>query len=810
MKFTLSWLKDHLDTSATLAELEATLSSIGLEVDDISDPAETLGVFTIARVLEAKQHPNADRLRVCQVEIKPGEAPVEVVCGAPNARAGMIAVFAPSGSYIPGTGITLEPRPVRGVVSNGMLVSERELELSEDHEGIIDLAAEFADKVGERYIDVVGANDPVIEVAITPNRPDCTGVRGIARDLAAAGLGTLKPEPDLGVVEGDEACPIEIDLTFPPEAADACPVFAGRVVKGVKNGPAPDWMQQRLTAVGLRPISALVDITNYISLDRGRPLHVYDLDKLDGTIHARLGQSGERFEALDGKTYDVDETMCVIADDSGAIGFGGIMGGMTTGCTEETTNVLIESAYFDPLRTAATGRKTQIQSDARYRFERGVDPQFVSGGLDLATRLVCDLCGGTPTQAKIAGAAPAGTRDVVFDPARVAKLTGVDVPSKDTKAILEAIGCTVSGRAPKLKVTTPSWRPDMHGSADLVEEVIRIYRLDNVPSVAMDRPRGVAQPVLTDSQKRARVARRLLAGRGLVEVITWSFIPRELAAKFGGGQDVLELANPISVDMSSMRPSLLPGLLTAALRNKNRGFADLAIFEVGQAYRGDQPDDQRLLATGVRLGTAKLSGAGRHWSGNAAAVDAYDVKADALDVLAAVGVDAGTVQMTADAPEWFHPGRSAVIRRGPKMAIAAFGEIHPGLLAALDLPGPAVAFEVDLSVLPPAKRKAKARSAFAASDLLPVTRDFAFVVDAAVDGGQIVKAASGADKALITSVDVFDVFDGGALAEAGQKSIAIQVTLQPQQHTLTDAEIDAVSEKVVKAVTKATGATIRS
>lgn len=810
MKFTLSWLKDHLETTATLADLEAKLSAIGLEVDGIEDPAERLGVFTIARVLEAKQHPNADKLRVVQVETKPGDKPVEVVCGAPNARAGMVAVFAPSGSYIPGTGITLEPRPVRGIVSNGMLVSERELELSEDHEGIIDLPEDMAEHVGKRYIDVAGLNDPVFDVAITPNRPDATGVRGIARDLAAAGLGTLKPEPDLGAVEGDAPGSVPIALEFDDAATDACPVFAGRMVRGVQNGAAPEWMQARLRAVGLRPISALVDITNYISLDRGRPLHVYDADKLEGTIRARLGNKGESFEALDGKVYDVDDTMCVIADDARVLGFGGIMGGTYSGCTEETENVLIESAYFDPIRTAATGRKTQIVSDARYRFERGVDPQFVEPGLDFATRMILDICGGTPCAKQVAGKAPKGGREITFDPARVEKLTGVDVPTKRSKELLEAVGCKVSGKAPRLKVTTPSWRPDMHGSADLVEEVIRLVGLDQVPAVAMPRSRGVAMPVLTDSQKRARLARRILAGRGLVEVVTWSFIPKAEAQRFGGGSDELDLANPISTDMSTMRPGLLPGLLAAAHRNRNRGFSDLAIFEVGQAYRGDQPGDQLLLASGVRHGTARLAGSGRHWNGSAAGVDAYDAKADALDVLAALGVDASTVQFTTDAPDWFHPGRSAVIRRGPKLVLGTFGEVHPALLAQMDLPGPAVAFEVVISALAPAKAKSKARTGFEAIDLLAVTRDFAFVVSADVEAAKIVKAAQGADKALVTKVDVFDVFEGGALVEKSQKSVAIAVTLQPKEKTLTDSEIDAVADKIVAAVQKATGGEIRS
>jgi len=641
MKFTLSWLKDHLETEASPEELATKLSAIGLEVEGIEDPGKDLGVFTIARVLEAKQHPNADRLRVCQVEIAPGQPPVEVVCGAPNARTGMVAVFAPLGSYIPGTGITLDKRPVRGVVSNGMLVSERELQLSDDHEGIIDLSADLAGRVGDRYVDVLGLTDPVFEVKLTPNRPDCTGVRGIARDLAAAGLGTLKPEPKLAhKVEGDFDCPIDIRLDFPAGAESACPVFAGRFVRNVKNGPAPDWMQRRLKAVGLRPISALVDITNYISLDRGRPLHVYDADKVKGAIRARLGRAGESFEGLDGKKHAIDETMCVIADESGPLGFGGILGGVSTGCSETTRNVLIECAYFDPLRTAATGRKAGVQTDARYRFERGVDPAFVVPGVDLATEMVLALCGGEPSRRRVAGEPPISRRVVTFDLGRIEKLGGLAIDQKEARRILESLGFTVAGKGATVEVTIPTWRPDVHGSADLVEEVVRIVGLDKVPPAPLPRTHGVTRAVLTEGQKRARRARRLLAGRGLVEAITWSFIPRGEATVFGGGSDALELANPISVEMSSMRPSLLPGLLKAVQRNRDRGFADVGLFELGQAYRGDKETDQLLVAAGVRAGATRLAGSGRHWSGGIADADVFDVKADVAATLAALGFDA--------------------------------------------------------------------------------------------------------------------------------------------------------------------------
>jgi len=810
MKFTLSWLKDHLDTKASLDEIAAKLSAIGLEVESIEDPAAKLGAFTIARVLEAKPHPNADRLKVVQVETAKGKSPVEVVCGAPNAKAGMIGVFAPLGTFVPGTGITLEKRPVRGVVSNGMLVSERELELSDEHEGIIELAPEMSDHVGERYIDVMGLADPVIEVGLTPNRPDCTGVRGIARDLAAAGMGKLKPERKIGKVEGTYDCPIPIKLEFTKETADACPVFAGRYVRGVKNGPSPAWMQNRLRAVGLRPINALVDVTNYISQDRGRPLHVYDADKLQGTVHARLGKPGETFLGLDGKDYEVDDTMCVIADDNGPLGFGGVIGGEDTGSTDETTNVLIECAYFDPLRTAATGRKTGLVTDARYRFERGVDPASVEPGLDLATDMIVTLTGGQPSKAKVAGRAPVKKRVIGFDFDRVAKLTGLKLKDTEIKGILERLGCTLEAKGKTVKVTVPTWRPDVHGSADLVEEVVRIAGLDRVPSTPLPRTFGIARTVLTERQRRARRARRMLGARGLVEAITWSFVRRSDAQLFGGGADALELDNPISSEMSSMRPSLLPGLLTAVQRNRNRGFADAALFELGQAYCGDSPEDQYLAASGVRSGTAKLMGSGRHWDGAAGEVDVFDVKADVFAVIAALGLDPNKAQITRDAPAWFHPGRSGTLRLGPKVVLAHFGEFHPETLRTLDVAPPAVGFEIFLDALPPEKRKSRAKAPLDAADLLPVRRDFAFVLDRSVAAGDVMRAAAGADRALIQNVSVFDVFAGGSLAEEGKKSLAIEVTLQPTVETLTDNDIDAVAQKVIAAVKKATGGEIRS
>ena len=810
MKFTLSWLKDHLDTKASVDELATTLSAIGLEVESVEDPAKALGGFTIARIVEAKKHPNADKLQVVQVEVAKGQPLMEVVCGAPNARAGMVSVFAPLGTYIPGSKITLEKKPVRGVVSNGMMCSAAELELSDDSEGIFDLPAEWASRIGQSYIDVAGLNDPVFEVKLTPNRPDCTGVRGIARDLAAAGLGTLKPEPNLGPIKETFECRIAVKLEFSPETANACPVFAARTIKGVSNGPSPDWLQNRLKAVGLRPINALVDVTNYISQDRGRPLHVYDADKIKGAIRARLGKPGEKFLGLDGKEYRVDETMCVIADDAGPLGLGGVMGGESTGCTPTTKNVLIESAWFDPLRTAATGRKTGLVTDARYRFERGVDPATVRPGLDLATDMILKLCGGEASKAKVAGKEPIEARVIPFDFARVEKLTGVKLSDAEISKTLQALGFKIDGKPNASKVNVPTWRPDVHGGADLVEEVVRIAGLDRVPATPLPRAHGITRAVLTEKQKRARRTRRLLASRGFVEAVTWSFIPKDQATHFGGGAPSLDLANPISTEMSSMRPGLLAGLLTAVTRNRNRGTADVALFELGQAYRGDKPEDQYLSAAGVRAGTATLDGAGRHWDGKAEAAGLFDVKADVFAALAALGVDANKAQITRDCPAWYHPGRSGTLRLGPKTILAYFGDVHPATLKALDVEAPVAAFEIFLDTLPPERKKSRAKSALTASDLLPVTRDLAFIVPKDVAAGDLVKAAQNADKGLVRVVTVFDVFEGGSLAAEGKKSIAIEVTIQPTTETLTDQAIETITQKIVADVKRATGGELRS
>jgi phenylalanyl-tRNA synthetase beta chain len=807
MKFTLSWLKDHLDTNAPLDEIVATLTRIGLEVEAISDKAAALSGYTVARVTEAKPHPNADRLRVCLVDTGSGD-PVQVVCGAPNARTGMRSVFAPPGTFIPGKNMTLGVGTIRGVESRGMLVSEMELRLSDNHEGIIDLPQDAP--VGQRYAAYAGLDDPVIEINLTPNRPDCTSVHGIARDLAAAGLGKLK-EPPVPNVRGAGRCPVSVTLDFAPGDEHLCPAFALRLVRGVKNGASPDWMQRRLAAIGLRPINALVDITNYVTYDRGRPLHVFDAAKVKGNLTVRRARDGEELLALDGRTYTLDDQIVIIADDAGPESIAGIMGGEHSGCDETTTDVLIESALWDPLNIAQSGRRLGIQTDARYRFERGVDPAFTIPGLDLATCLVIDLCGGEPSERLIAGEVPDRDHIIDFPWTEVKRLSGLDVPRPEQKVILADLGFHVSGSGDRVKVLPPSWRPDVEGKADLVEEVIRVVGLDRIESTPMPREeQAVVKPILTLIQKRTRLAKRLLATRGLIEAVTWSFIAKEEAKLFGGGERRLALANPIASDLSDMRPSLLPGLIKAAQRNADRAFSDVALFEVGQCFASDEPEGQTIKAAAVRRGMAKPAGIGRHWDGGGVAVDVFDAKADALALLTALNVPAAGVQVVPGGPDWSHPGRSATLKLGPRTTLGAFGEVHPRILKALDAKGPVVAFEVTLDELPaPKHRPTKIKPKLVASELQPVVRDFAFVVARDIAAHDILRAAQGAERQLIAGIDVFDLYEGQGI-DPDRKSVAIAVTLQPTEKTLTDAEIEAVSQKIVAEVAKRTGAVLRS
>ena len=805
MKFTLPWLMEHLDTDASLSEIVDRLTMIGLEVENVEDKTNLFKPFVIASVISAEKHPNADRLRVCMVDIGDGK-PIQVVCGAPNARAGMKGVFSAPGTFIPGKNITLAVGTIRGVESRGMLCSAAELMISDDHEGIIDLPADAP--VGKSYAEWAGASDPVIEINLTPNRPDCTGVAGIARDLGATSIGAYKdriPKP----VKGTFPCPVKVKLDF-GKTASLCPAFGLRLINGVKNGPSPDWLQKRLTAIGLRPINTLVDITNFITFDRGRPLHVFDAAKVNGNLTVRRAKNGEKLLALDGKTYTLDEGTCVIADEKGVESLSGIMGGEATGCSEKTTDVLIESALWDELNIAQTGRKLGINSDARYRFERGVDPAFMLPGLELATRMVLDLCGGEASAVTVAGTPDAPARVIDFPPHEVQRLAGIEVALPEIKRVLEALGFAVAGEGASVKVTVPSWRADVHGKADLVEEVVRILGVDRIPATPFDRGEAPRKPVLTPIQLRTRKAKRALAVRGMVEAVAWSFIAKPQAELFGGGKPELALANPIASDLSDMRPSLIPGLLAAAQKNADRGVADVALFEVGQIFRGERPEDQFTAAGGVRRALAKPAGAGRHWSTPAAEVDAFDAKADALAVLVAAGAPAQALQIVPGGPAWLHPGRSGTIQIGPQNVLGHFGELHPRALEALDAEGPLVAFEVILEKIPEAKAKAtRAKPVLELFPFQPVARDFAFVVDRAVKAADILRATQSVDRKLITNVSVFDVYEGKGI-DPGKKSVAIAVTLQPRDKTMTDQEIEAVAAKIVAEVGKRTGGTLRA
>ncbi|MFC5504560.1 phenylalanine--tRNA ligase subunit beta [Bosea massiliensis] len=806
MKFTLSWLKDHLDTTEPVEAIAEALTRVGLEVEGIEDKAKALAAFTVAYVIDAKQHPNADRLRVCMVDTGAGE-PVQVVCGAPNARTGMKSVFSPPGTYIPGKDITLGKGVIRGVESNGMLCSAAELQLSEDHDGIIDLPGDAP--VGQSYAAYAGLSDPVIEIAVTPNRADALGIAGIARDLAAAGLGTIKTPP-VAPVKAGFPCPVGVKLDLAPQDKALCPAFGLRLVRGVKNGPSPDWLQARLRAVGMRPINALVDITNFMTLDRNRPLHVFDAAKVKGDLVVRRARDGESIVALDGKTYTLTADQVVIADAAGVESIAGIMGGEASGCDEGTTDVLVESALWDPLNIARSGRALGITSDARYRFERGVDPEFCRPGLDLATALIVELCGGEPSEMVFAGELPGSAAAIDFPWSEVKRLTGLELPLPEMERALTSLGFAVSGAGERVQVVAPSWRADVGGKADLVEEILRIAGLDRVVSTPLPRIADeVLRPVLTVLQKRTRQAKRLLASRGLVEAVTWSFIDHESATLFGGGSPALVLANPIAADLSDMRPSLLPGLIRAAQANADRGFGDVALFEVGQIFQSDEPEGQLMAATGLRRGTATLEGAGRHWDGAAKPVDAFDAKADVLALLAGLGVPTGGLQIVAGGPDWAHPGRSATLRFGPKGVIGAFGEVHPRILKALDVKGPLVAFEIHLDALPlPKAKPTKVKPKLALSGFQPVTRDFAFIVDKATAAGEMVKSAQNADRALISDVSVFDLYEGQGV-EPGKKSVALAVTLQPVEKTLTEAEIEAVGAKIVAEMAKRYGAALR-
>jgi len=791
MKFTLSWLKQHLDTSASLDEILEGLIGVGLEVEEVTDKSKQLAAFKVAKVLEAEKHPNADKLKLCKVETDAGIK--QVVCGAPNARAGIKAIIALPGAVIPASGETLQLGSIRGQESQAMMCSERELLLSEEHDGIIEVQGDFP--VGTPAAVALGLSDPMIYIKVTANRPDALGVYGLARDLAAKGLGNLKPL-NAAPVKGTFKSPISVSIA--PDN-NACKLFVGRYFKGVKNGPSPKWLQDQLRAIGLRPISVLVDITNYMTFTYARPLHVFDADKTRGNITARGAKDGENLLALDGKTYALASGMTVIADDKAAEGIAGIMGGEETGCSDATTNVFLEAAYFDPRLTAATGRKLGIHSDARYRFERGIDPAFTQVGAEIASRMILDLCGGEASDLVIAGAVPNTARSFTLRKTRVRTLGGVDIPWTEQLRILRDLGFITSDDG---VAQVPSWRPDVHGEADLVEEICRIHGLDKVPNAAMSRPHDIARPILNPLQKRMLAARRTLATRGFNECVTWAFLPEVQAKLFGGGQPELKLGNPISSELSDMRPSLLPNLIAAAGRNAARGFGDVQLSEVGHAYAGDRMQDETLRAAGVRRGAfvaRNVNGGGRN-------VDAFDAKADALAVIEACGLAASSMQIVQGAAAWYHPGRSGTIQLGPQNKLAMFGEIHPRILAAMDVKGPLVGFEIILNALPSSKQKSASRAALAISDLLPVSRDFAFVVEDKVQAAELIKAVKGVDKALIADAQVFDLYQ----LPDGKKSLAVEVTLQPREKTFTDADIEAISAKIVATAGKAVGAMLRT
>ena len=798
MKFTLSWLKDHLETEAPIDDILYALTDLGLEVEGVEDRGAKLADFAIGKIMSAEKHPDADRLRVCQVDTDEGMK--QIICGAPNAREGITVVVAKPGVYVPGLDITIGVGKIRGIESFGMMASESEMELSDEHDGIIELDN---GEVGQSFVDWLAANDPakvdpVIEIAITPNRPDALGVRGIARDLAARGLGRLKPAQEVHY-GGTFSCPLSVSID--DDTLDQCPVFFGRVIRGVKNGPSPEWLQDRLRAIGLRPISFLVDVTNFFTFDQNRPLHVFDADKIAGNaLRIHKAKGGETITALDDKEYTLVDGMTVISDDNGIESIGGIMGGAASGCTEETVNVFVEAAYFDPVRTAYTGRALKINSDARYRFERGIDPEFTPQGVELATQMIMEHAGGEASDVVIAGAIPDVARAYKLDAARVQSLVGMEIPESTQRQTLTALGFKLEGDMAHV----PSWRPDVQGEADLVEEVARIASLTKLQGRPLPRlTDGVPKPVMTPIQRRLVAARRTAAALGYNECVSYSFIDQASATLFGGGTDVTMLENPISADMSHMRPALLPALLQAAARNQARGFADMALFEVGTVFDGGEPGEEHLQVSGLligRTGPKDVHGASRD-------VDVFDAKADAEAVLAAIGAPA-KVQINRGAPEWWHPGRHGMICLGPKKVMGVFGEVHPRILAAMNVKGPAMAFTIYPEQIPLPRKSGASRGAMDISDLQAVERDFAFVVDSDVDALALVNAAAGADKALIDGVRVFDEFIGGSLGE-GKKSLAITVRLQPRDGNLKDKDIEALSAKVIEKVTKATGGVLR-
>ena len=798
MKFTLSWLKEHLETNETLENICDKLTAIGLEIEDVADHSKALEAFTVAEVIEAEQHPDADRLRLCKVNT--GSEMLQIVCGAPNARKGIKVVLARIGDVIPVTGTKLKPSKIRGQDSQGMMCSGAELNISDDHDGIIELPADA--EVGKKFIDVMGAGDPVIEIGLTPNRADCTSVRGIARDLAAAGMGTLKDQ-NIAEPKGTEPCGINVKVEFPEELKKNCPIFVGRTLRNIKNGPSPAWLQQRLRAIGLRPISALVDITNYITFNNGRPLHVFDQRKINGDLWVRPAKGGETFDALDDKSYTLKEGMTAIGDDTGFLSLAGIVGGETSGCEDDTVDVFVESAYFDPSRTAQTGQALGVVSDARYRFERGVDPAFVIPGCDLATQMIVDLCGTEETvisERMVIGEVPENKQTLSYKPSMMAKLIGVDVAEDEQEQILTTLGFGVEKTSDAWTITTPSWRHDIEGPADMTEEVIRIKGYDMIPTVPLPRTDVITKGSLDLLERRAGKAKRAFAARGLMEAITWSFMSSDFAEKFAPVNDAMRLVNPISSDLDVMRSNLVANLITAACRNADRGYSDVALCEVGGTYHNQTPEGQVMMASALRAGHTV-----RHWSDKPRAVDVYDAKADALAALVAAG-GPETAQVKTGAPSWYHPGRCGTISLG-KNILGYFGEIHPSILEASGSTGPMVACELFLANIPAPRKNGTEKKLLMLEPLQPVHRDFAFMMDEVVDASKLIAAISKADKKLITDVTIFDIYQGKGVPD-GQKSVALSVMLQPKGKALTEAELEGLAIKVTDEAKKV-GAILR-
>lgn len=792
MKFTLSWLKEFLDTDADLAAIDKTLTSIGLEVEEITDASAALAPFTVAEILHAEKHPDADKLQICKVNSNEGE--LQIVCGAPNARAGLKVALAKVGAVIPNGEFKIKKSKIRGVESCGMLCSADELGIGGDAKGIIELPENA--QIGDSVVDILGLNDPMIEIAITPNRGDCLGIYGIARDLAAAGLGTLKPLAT-STIKASENAPVSISIED-----DNCKVFVGRVIKGVKNPESPDWLKQKLAAIGLRPISTLVDITNYITFTYGRPLHVYDVSKLNGNIIVRSGKEGEAFEALNDKSYILKGGECVIADDTGMLGLGGVVGGVPSGVTEETTDVLLECAWFDPIHIAEVGRAHSIDSDARYRFERTVDPDFVLKGADIATQMILDLCGGTPCEQYVAGAEPIETETVNTSADFINQLGGISLSTDEMNEVLSKLGFSCETSGAELSITVPTWRPDVTQPADIAEEVLRIYGYDSVEAVPMPKQAGVSPAAWDGIQQRSATVRRTLAGRGIHETHTWAFLAEDDATLFGYNDSNLALVNPISSDLSVMRPSLLPNLIHAARRNQARGFDSINLFEVGPTFKNPTPKGQQTVAAAVRLGKASR----KQWAQDDRDIDAYDAKADALAIIESCGLNADKVQINTNVPDYYHPGRSGAITLGPKNILAYFGELHPATLQALNIDERMAACEVVLDAIPMPKKKAN--TALRSSDYQAADRDFAFLIDADTSASTLLRAVRGADKELVKQVRLFDSYQGKGV-EDGKKSLAITIRLQAEDRTLTEADIEAVAKKVTESAEKA-GAKLRA